>query len=197
MIRAYINNNIAIDQIDKIYSEGIFENKKIGKYYFDDTRNDVAKNSHNELSIIIDDAEDGDIILTSTLANFSTGFPVICRTIRLLTEKGVRVVATLENFDTDNEEGKIFLKAMPILQRINKTCGRARMISQQSGIAKAKEAGKYTGRKAKTLNDYEEFEKYYILYMSREINKGEFAENIGVSRPTLEKLIKERRSATL
>ena len=36
-----------------------------------------------------------------------------------------------------------------------------------------------------------DFEKYYKSYMMREINKVEFAMQIGVSRVTLNKLIKE------
>ncbi len=59
---------------------------------------------------------------------------------------------------------------------------------QKEGIAIAKRNGVYKGRKPKAIPN---FEKYYGEYMMREINKVEFAMQIGVSRVTLDKLIKE------
>ena len=59
---------------------------------------------------------------------------------------------------------------------------------QKEGIAIAKRNGVYKGRKPKVIPD---FEKYYGEYMMREINKVEFSMQIGVSRVTLDKLIKE------
>lgn len=59
---------------------------------------------------------------------------------------------------------------------------------QREGIAIAKRNDVYKGRKPKTIPD---FDKYYKSYIMREINKVEFAMQIGVSRVTLDKLIKE------
>lgn len=69
---------------------------------------------------------------------------------------------------------------------------------QKEGIAVQKELDKsrkpedkkYKGRKAVVI-DEEQFEKEYSRYQKREINKTELAKILEVSRPTLDKLIKE------
>ena len=59
---------------------------------------------------------------------------------------------------------------------------------QKEGIAIAKANGKYKGRKEIKIDNFEE---YYNRYMNREVNKGQFAAELNISRPTLDKLIKE------
>ena len=59
---------------------------------------------------------------------------------------------------------------------------------QREGIAIAKRDGKYKGGKAKSVADFAE---HYSRYMSREITKSALARQLGVSRPTLDRLIAE------
>ena len=69
---------------------------------------------------------------------------------------------------------------------------RANLLERQrEGIAEAKKRGAYKGRKEVRIND-EVWENLYGLYMTRKINKKEFAEQLKVSRPTLDKLLKNR-----
>lgn len=68
------------------------------------------------------------------------------------------------------------------------------MERQKEGIALAKAEGKYKGRKEINI-DSDTFEMMYSKYMNREINKTELAKQLGISRPTLDKLIKERKTA--
>ena len=60
---------------------------------------------------------------------------------------------------------------------------------QREGIAIAKREKKYKGRKAVTVPD---FEAHYQRYMKREISKAALAKELGISRPTLDKLIAGR-----
>ena len=59
---------------------------------------------------------------------------------------------------------------------------------QKEGIAIAKRNGVYSGRKPFKSN---KFDDLYSQYISREINKTEFAKLLGTSRPTFNKLIRE------
>ena len=59
-----------------------------------------------------------------------------------------------------------------------------------STLAIAKKAGKYHGRKPVKIRE-PEFKAQYDRYMRRELNKGQMAETLGVSRPTLDKLLRE------
>ena len=61
----------------------------------------------------------------------------------------------------------------------------------REGIAIAKAEGKYKGGQPKKI-DETLFQVCYSRYTKREINKIQFAETLNVSRPTLDKLLKER-----
>jgi len=62
---------------------------------------------------------------------------------------------------------------------------------QREGIEIAKREGKFKGGQVKRINE-EDFEKAYNLYIQRKINKVKFAEMLQISRPTLDKLLKDK-----
>ena len=61
---------------------------------------------------------------------------------------------------------------------------------QAEGIAIAKKEGKYKGGTKKTV-DCELLDRNSVLYRSGKITKSAFAKNIGVSRPTLDRILSE------
>ena len=62
---------------------------------------------------------------------------------------------------------------------------------QREGIELAKKEHKYKGRKEVKI---EGFEKHYERYMRREVSKAQLAKELNISRPTLDKIIKEYES---
>ena len=62
------------------------------------------------------------------------------------------------------------------------------------GIAIAKREGKYKGGKKKKINSAD-FDYYYARYMSREITKTKMAAALKISRPTLDRILRERGGA--
>ena len=69
---------------------------------------------------------------------------------------------------------------------------RANLLERQrEGIALAKAKGKYKGRKEIKIKD---FDTYYSRYMRRELNKSQLARELKISRPTLDKLLKEHEA---
>lgn len=62
---------------------------------------------------------------------------------------------------------------------------------QREGIAIAKREGKYKGGQVKKI-DETVFEQQYAEYKERKINKKQLAEALEISRPTLDKLLKEK-----
>ena len=62
---------------------------------------------------------------------------------------------------------------------------------QAQGIAIAKSEGKYHGRPPKPVDD-EKLNILYQRYMNREISKTKIAEELGVSRPTLDRIFKRK-----
>ena len=63
-----------------------------------------------------------------------------------------------------------------------------RLAAQRAGIKRAKEAGKYKGRKKIEVPNFGE---HYDRYMRREITKCALAEELNISRMTLDRIIKE------
>ena len=64
---------------------------------------------------------------------------------------------------------------------------------QREGIAIAKRNGIYKGRQKVAAPD--NFLELYARYTRRELNKGQLAEALHVTRPTLERMIREHLSA--
>ncbi|MBQ7428395.1 hypothetical protein [Butyrivibrio sp.] len=64
---------------------------------------------------------------------------------------------------------------------------------QAEGIERAKKAGKFQGHGAAKIDDFEDFEYYYRLLEKHDITKLEVAEKLNISRPTLDKLLKQRK----
>ena len=62
---------------------------------------------------------------------------------------------------------------------------------QAEGIALAKQRGVYKGRKRIKVKD---FDKYYDSYMRHELSKSEIARRLGVSRPTIDRLMAQHKA---
>lgn len=97
------------------------------------------------------------------------------------------LVSNKENIDTSTPTGKLMLTMIGAINEFERTNLLER---QREGIAIAKRNGVYKGRKAVTIPN---FDYHYNRYMSREISKSQLAKELGISRPTLDKLIAENR----
>ena len=102
-----------------------------------------------------------------------------------LQHKDVHLISNKENIDTSTATGKLMLTMIGAIAEFE----RANLLERQrEGIAIAKSKGKYKGRKPVEVNK-DTFERQYERYKNRELNKGQLAAELNVSRPTLEKLI--------
>ena len=82
------------------------------------------------------------------------------------------------------------LLAQVVLDLAGVLGGRLRVNAQREGIAIAKAQGKFKGRKEVKADD---FAAQYQRYLNRELNKAQLAKTLGISRPTLDKLIRQHR----
>lgn len=105
--------------------------------------------------------------------------------VELFEEKNVKLISAKENIDTSTPTGKLMLTMIGAINEFERTNLLER---QREGIAIAKAEGKYKGRKEVKVDNFEE---HYYRYKNRELNKSQLAKELDVSRPTLDKLIKE------
>ena len=80
---------------------------------------------------------------------------------------------------------------LTIIAAINEFERQNLLYRQRKGISIAKREGKYKGRQVKQIDDTT-FSAQYARYTRREINKRQLAEVLSISRPTLDKVLKDK-----
>lgn len=106
--------------------------------------------------------------------------------IDTLSEKGVHLHSNKENLDTSTPQGRMMVTVIAAINEFERAIILER---QREGIKIAKKNGVYRGGHPKEI-DKALFDELLAKYQSRQITKTEFANKLGVSRPTLDKLLK-------
>ncbi|EYE87186.1 resolvase [Fervidicella metallireducens AeB] len=138
-----------------------------------------------EFKKMLEFSREGDTIYILDFSRLARNTKDLLDTVESLTKKGIHLVSKKENLDTSTPTGKLILTIIGAINEFERTNTLER---QREGIAIAKKAGKYKGRKPILIED---FESYYDEYKNRRINKTQLARQLKVSRPTLDKIIKE------
>ena len=138
-----------------------------------------------QLQELLDYAREGDTIIIHDFSRLARSTKDLLEIVELLESKGITLISAKENIDTSTPTGKLMLTMIGAINEFERTNMLER---QREGIAIAKAEGKYKGRKEVKIDNFEE---YYNKYKNREINKTQLAKELGVSRPTLDKLIRE------
>lgn len=136
---------------------------------------------------MLDYVREGDTIYIHDFSRLARSTKDLLDIVERMTEKGVHLVSLKENIDTSTPTGKMMLT---MIGAINEFERQNLLERQREGIAIAKQKGLYKGRKEITFNA-EEFIQAYDEYKSRAITKKELAERLEISRPTLDKIIKD------
>lgn len=141
-----------------------------------------------ELQAMLDFVREGDTIVIHDFSRLARSTKDLLDIVETLEAKEVILVSAKESIDTSTATGKLMLTMIGAINEFERTNLLER---QREGIAIAKEQGKYKGRKEINVSD-DTWNELYNKYLNREINKTQLAKELGVSRPTLDKLIKER-----
>lgn len=147
-----------------------------------------AKDTHRpELQNMLDFAREGDTIYIHDFSRLARSTTDLLELVEKFKQKGITLVSNKENIDTSTPTGKLMLTMIAAINEFE----RANLLERQrEGIAIAKRNGVYKGRKPIEIHD---FEQHYNRYLRREINKSELAKSLGISRATLDKLIKQHQ----
>lgn len=148
-----------------------------------------------QLQLMLDYVREGDTVYIHDFSRLARSTKDLLEIVETLNKKGVHLVSNKENIDSSTPTGKLMLTMIGAIAEFER---QNLLERQKEGIAVQKELDKsrtpedkkYKGRKAVVI-DEEQFEKEYSRYQKREINKTELAKILEVSRPTLDKLIKE------
>lgn len=138
-----------------------------------------------KLQELLEFAREGDTIHVHDFSRLARSTKDLLDIVEQLTQKNIYLVSNKENIDTSTPTGKLMLTMIGAINEFEKYNLLER---QREGIAIAKRNGKYTGGKRKNVPN---FENGYQRYLRREISKVALAKELRISRPTLDKLIKE------
>lgn len=141
-----------------------------------------------ELQSMMDYCREDDVIYIHDFSRLARSTKDLLEIVELMERKGVNLVSNKENIDSSTPTGKLMLTMIGAIAEFER---QNLLERQREGIEIAKREGKYKGGQVKKI-DAGVFEKYYEDYQMRRINKTEFAAAINVSRPTLNRLLKEK-----
>lgn len=143
-----------------------------------------------KLKEMLDFAREGDTIYIHDFSRLARSTKDLLDITERLAQKGVHFVSSKESIDTSTPQGKLMLTMIGAICEFE----RANLLERQrEGIALAKRRGAYKGRKSIEIPD---FEKHYKRYMNRELSKSALAAELDISRPTLDKLMKEYQDSS-
>ena len=127
----------------------------------------------------------GDTVYVLDFSRLARSTADLLNIVREIEEKKAHIISLKESFDTSTPTGKLMMTMMAAIAEFERNNLLER---QKEGIAIAKAAGKYRGRNKIEVPD---FENYYDLYMKRKLSKSDIARRLNISRPTVDRLIKE------
>lgn len=140
------------------------------------------------LQDMLDYIREDDTVYIHDFSRLARSTKDLLEIVELFQKKNVHLVSNKENLDTSTPTGKLMLT---MIAAINEFERQNLLERQREGIAIAKKAGKYKGGQVKKI-DEKMFNAAYEKYKTRQINKVQFAKELQISRPTLDKLLKEK-----
>ena len=175
-----------IKALEEVGIDKIFMDKQSGKNF--DRPNYKA---------MMESLSEGDTLIIHSIDRLGRNYEEIIEQWKIVTkEKHVNInVLDMPLLNTENNRdltgtliSDIVLQLLSYVAQKERENIRER---QREGIAIAKSQGKYKGGQEKKV-DEDLFEKNYTLFRGDMITKSEFAKRLDVSRPTLDKLLKQR-----
>ena len=184
---AYIRVS-TIEQNESRQLEGL-EKYDIEKYYIEKVSG--KDTNRPKLQEMLEFVREDDTVYIHEFSRLARSTKDLLDIVEYLNNKGVHLVSNKENLDTSTPTGKLMLTMIGAIAEFE----RQQMLERQrEGIAIAKREGKYKGGQVKKIDD-DLFNKYYTEYKERKINKKTLAEKLEISRPTLDKLLKDKNLA--
>jgi len=182
---AYIR--IAKADYDNNYQVKALEKFNIHKWFTEEAS--IKAKSRPVLDEMIYSVSDGDTVYIHDFSRIARSVTELSKIVDELENKNAHFVSVQENFDTNTEQGRIMKDMLSSLASLERNVYKEK---QKEGIEKAKAAGKYKGRvRIKVPN----FNEYYDMYINKKITKTDIAKELNISRPTVDRLMKEYKES--
>lgn len=180
--------NIAYIRVSTIEQNESRQREALEKYKIDKWFVEKASGkdlNRPKLQEMLEYVREDDTVYVEEFSRLGRSTADLLATVQKIEDAKAKFVSTKENFDTSTPTGRLQMTMMAAIAEFE----RAMILERQrEGIAIAKREGKYKGRKAVSVPD---IGAYYDKYMKRDGTKTSIADEIGISRTTLDKLFKQ------
>lgn len=161
--------------MEELGVEKVFTDKASGK-----------KKDRTGLKELMAFVREGDTVIVESISRFARSAKDLLELIGELQEKKVEFVSQKESIDTTTPQGKFMLTVFGAIAELE----REQILQRQrEGIAAAKEAGKYLGRKPIEV-DEESFAEQYRAWKNGETAPKFICKKLGLSHATFYRRVK-------
>ena len=164
-----------VESLNKLGVERLFIDKMSGKNM-----------ERPNLKLMMDFIREGDIVYVHELSRLGRSLKDLLKITDMLQDKKVELVVVDQNIDTTTPAGQLLFVVMAAIAEFERKTIKER---QREGIELAKLRGVYKGRKKRVLPP--DFDKYYRMWLVRDITRSQLAKTLGISRPVLLRLMNE------
>lgn len=161
-----------------------FEKLNIDKYFIEKASGKDME-SRPQLRAMLDFAREQDIIFVHDLSRLARNLKDLLEILEILEKKQITLISNKENIDTSTPTGKLMIAMIGAINEFERSILKER---QLEGIAVAKAAGKYTGRKR--IEKPANWDEVISLYMTRAISGKVAQQRLGLKPNVFHNFIK-------
>lgn len=143
------------------------------------------------LQAMMDFVREGDSVIVESISRFARNTKDLLELTEQLNSKQVQFISQKENIDTNTPAGKFMLTIFGAVAELEREYIRQR---QREGIEIAKEEGKYKGRPAKQINNFEEI---YVQWKKGKLTATSASKQLEISRSTFYRKVVEHEEKNI
>ena len=140
---------VSTEEQNTIRQEILMKDLGVERVYMDKASG-KSRTGRPQLEAMMDFVREGDVVIVESISRFARSTRDLLTLVEQLTEKGVGFVSQKESIDTNTPQGKFMLTVFSAMAELEREQTLQR---QREGIAAAKAAGKYKGRKPIEIED--------------------------------------------
>lgn len=140
---------VSTEEQNTIRQEILMKDLGVERVYMDKASG-KSRTGRPQLEAMMDFVREGDVVIVESISRFARSTRDLLMLVEQLTEKGVGFVSQKESIDTNTPQGKFMLTVFGAMAELEREQTLQR---QREGIAAAKAAGKYKGRKPIEIED--------------------------------------------
>lgn len=140
---------VSTEEQNTIRQEILMKDLGVERVYMDKASG-KSRTGRPQLEAMMDFVREGDVVVVESISRFARSTRDLLALVEQLTEKGVGFVSQKESIDTNTPQGKFMLTVFGAMAELEREQTLQR---QREGIAAAKAAGKYKGRKPIEIED--------------------------------------------